>query len=56
MLKTNTKKLLILMQALLKNCKQIKLFDSQYEELNSKLTTLEAKEQWIKSFARFQKF
>ena len=34
---------------------KINLLDSQLEELNSKLKTLEAKEQWIKSFARFQK-
>ena len=34
---------------------KIKLFDSQYEELNSKLTTLEVKEQWIKSFAEVSK-
>ena len=34
---------------------KIKLFDSQYEELNSKLTTLEVKEQWIKSFSEVSK-
>ena len=34
---------------------KINLLDSQLEELNSKLKTLEAKEQWIKSFAKAQK-
>ena len=34
---------------------KIKLLDSQYEELNSKRTTLEVKEQWIKSFAEVSK-
>lgn len=34
---------------------KINLLDSQLEELNSKLKTLEAKEQWIKSFAKASK-